>query len=118
MTMSVELGSALLDGVAAFAGTFTNPVAALAVAALGWLLRSRTVYRLTGLALGLGLALPDALSAGHPVLAAGHLLGGALGVLLQVEFMLGVVLPVLAFLRRVANGILGLFRTPTLPPGP
>lgn len=115
--MSADLSSALLDGVAEFAGAFTDPLAAVPVAVLGWLLRSRTVYRLAGAALGLGLTLPAAWSAPDPA-AAAHLLGGMLGVLLQVELMLGVVLPVLAFVRRVVDGILGLFRTPTLPPGP
>lgn len=114
--MSADPSSALLDGVAEFAGAFTDPLAAVLVVALGWLLRSRTVYRLAGAALGLGLTLPAAWSAPGPAAVAAHLLGGMLGVLLQVELMLGVVLPVLAFARRVVDGILGLFRT--LPPGP
>ena len=64
------------------------------------------------------LAAPAAWSAGEPALAAAIPMGGALGVLLQVEFMLGVVLPILGWLRRVRDMIMGLFRTPTLPPRP
>ncbi|HMR33712.1 MAG TPA: hypothetical protein PKA13_23525 [Geminicoccaceae bacterium] len=116
--MNADLGTVFLDGVAQFAGAFTNPLAAVAVVALGWLLRRPAMYRLAGCLLGFGLSLPAAWSAAGALDAVAHLAGGTLAVLLQVEFMLGVVLPVLAFVRRVVNGILGLFRSPTLPPGP
>lgn len=114
----MDLGAAFLEGVAQFAGSFTNPVAALAVVAAAWLVRSRRNYRLCGATLGMGLALPEVWTAGLSPAAAMGLLGGGAGVLLQVELMLGVVLPVLAFLRRLRDLVLSLFRTPPVPPSP
>lgn len=116
--MTADLSAAFLGVIAEFAGTFANPVAAVAVVAMAWLIRRRATFRLAGALLGAGLGIPAAWSEGEPLAAAAVLIGGTLGVLLQVEFMLGVVLPILAGLRRLRDMILGLFRTPTLPPRP
>ncbi len=134
--MAADLGTAFIEGVAQFAGTFTNPVVALAVVGLAWLVRGRTACRLAGAAVGAGLALaeawatgglsspagglapPAAAAVGGFGMAAAVIMGGALAALLQVELMLGLVLPLLALFRRAVDAVLGLFRTPTSPPGP
>jgi len=111
--------TAFVNGIGEFAGTFTSPLALAIVLVLAFLLRRRPAHlRLAGLACGAALALPAAWQAGHLLAAACILAGAMLGVLLQVEFVLGVVLPILALCRRLYDAVLGLLRTPNLPPRP
>jgi hypothetical protein len=115
---ATDLSHALIEGVGQFAGTFTSPLAIGIVLALAWVVRRRTAFRLAGLATGALLALPKAWASGEALTGGCLAVGGMLGALLQVEFILGVLLPVLALLRRLRDAVMGLFRTPTLPPGP
>jgi hypothetical protein len=116
--MTADLSAAVVEGIGQFAGAFTNPLAALIVVGLAWLVRRRHVFRIAGSVLGAALALPNAWTTPGWVPPVVIVLGGVLGVLLQVEFMLGVVLPILALARRVLDAIMGWFRAPNLPPRP
>jgi hypothetical protein len=119
MPAAADPSTAFVEGVGEFAGTFISPLALAIVLVMASLWRRRPMYlRLGGLACGAALALPAAWKAGHLLPAACILGGGMLGVLLQVELVLGVVLPLLALCRRLYDAVLGLFRTPNLPPRP
>ncbi len=101
------LESALLDGLAGFAGTLVDPLVLAPVAAAGIVIASPLRARLAAAAIGLAHGLWELATATGPIEGPATLLGSLAAAALLVELVLQVVLP----LARLALRCLALLGT-------
>jgi hypothetical protein len=111
------IDAALIDGIGQFAGTFANPLTAMAVLVLACVTQRPAWLRLACIPIGAVVAAGHILDSPNTWDAAFHLLGSICGALLQVELLINVAFPVLAFGRRILRALFPTRPTEdTLPP--
>jgi hypothetical protein len=106
----------LIDAIGQFAGTFVNPAAAIAVLTLALFTRRAMVLRLATVPVGMLAAAVHLWPVPDVADVALALTASSLAVLLQVELLLQVAFPTLAFARRLLHWIVGASSVGNTPP--